>query len=98
MPIARLIFITVDPDKTDEAMSLWKNECAPLMISAPGCLSEELLRSTDNPGELISYSEWNSHEDIERYRESEAHQRIKEHSTPLASEERPTVKLYEVAG
>ena len=98
MPIARLIYITVDPDDAQEAMRVWKEDCAPLMISSPGCLSEELQRSTDNPGELISYSEWQTYEDIDRYRTSDAHEQIKEHSRPLASGQRPTVKLYEVAG
>lgn len=98
MPIARLIFIRVDPDAVDAAVGLWKQECAPLMISSPGCLSEELLRSTDHAGELISYSEWQSYEDVDRYSESDAHERIKEHSRPLSSGESPTVKLYEVVG
>lgn len=98
MPIARLIFITVDPDSSHDAVRAWKEQCAPIMISVPGCLREELLRSTDDPGELISYSEWDSVEDIERYRTSEAHEKIKSHTSHLRSDVRPVVKLYEVAG
>ena len=98
MSIARLIFIKVAPEQVDEAMRVWKQQCAPLMISTPGCLSEELLRSTDTPGELISYSMWRTYDDIERYRVSDEHEQIKEHSRPLSSGDRPIVKLYEVAG
>lgn len=98
MPIVRLLFISVGPDDADEAIRIWKNDCAPLMISSPGCLSEELLHSLDAPGEFISHSVWQSTEDIERYRVSEAHERIKEHSRHLASGERPRIGLYEVAG
>lgn len=98
MPIARLIYITVDAGSTDDAIRAWKEQCAPLMISVQGCLREELLRSLDDPAELISYSEWASVEDIERYRSSDAHRQIKEHTSGLRSDVRPVVKLYEVAG
>jgi heme-degrading monooxygenase HmoA len=97
VPIARLIFIKVEPERVDEALQLWKHECGPLMISVDGCLSEELLSGVDGDGELISYSVWRELEDIERYRVSDVHEQIKEHSRPLASD-RPVVKLYEIAG
>lgn len=98
MAVVRLIFITVDATKVDEAVSTWKNECAPLMISSPGCLSEELLQGRENPGEFISYSMWDSMESVERYRHSEEHRRIKEHGRPLSSDQSALVKHYELAG
>ena len=58
MAIVRLIFVTVKPDQVNDAISLWKNHCAPLMIQQPGCLSEELLECTDAPGEFISDRKW----------------------------------------
>jgi hypothetical protein len=57
MSIIRLIFVNVSPDQAEQAERIWKDHCAPLMIRQQGCLSEQLLRCTDNPGEMISYSE-----------------------------------------
>src|SRR5919198_128407 len=51
MPIARLIYVSVAPDQMTEAERVWKQDCAPLMIQAPGCLSEELLKCIDTAGE-----------------------------------------------
>jgi len=95
MSLIRLIFVTVGPDKTREAERIWKEHCAPLMIKQPGCLSEKLLRCIDVPGELISYSEWESEESIERYKQSSAHEEIKKHSRPLSGE-RPVIKKYQL--
>jgi len=95
MSIVRLIFVTVNPDQAAEAESIWKNHCAPMMVKQPGCLSEKLLRCTDSPGEYISYSEWDSQESIDRYRESPAHEEIRNHSRGLQGG-RPIVKRYEV--
>jgi quinol monooxygenase YgiN len=95
MPIVRLIFVTVKPDQVNDAISLWKNHCAPLMIQQPGCLSEELLECTDAPGEFISYSEWESQASIDKYRKSEAHAEIQKHARSLHGGQ-ATVKRYEV--
>ena len=95
MAIVRLIYVTVNPDQTAEAERIWKNQCAPLMIKQPGCLSEKLLRCTDSPGEYISYSEWDSQQSIDRYRDSTAHEEIRKHSRGLQGG-RPIVKRYEV--
>ena len=60
MPIVRLIYVTVKEDQVKQAIELWKNHCAPLMIQQSGCLSEKLLECVDEPGEFIYYSEWDS--------------------------------------
>jgi hypothetical protein len=57
MSIIRLIHIRLDPSETENAVGVWKTECAPLMIQQKGCMSEKLLRCKDAP-EFISYSEW----------------------------------------
>jgi quinol monooxygenase YgiN len=98
MPIARLIFVSVDPREMGEAERIWKEECAPLMIKQPGCLSEELLKCLDTPGEYISYSEWQDQAAIDRYLASPAHQQIREHTRGFHSPQPPSVKRYEVAG
>jgi heme-degrading monooxygenase HmoA len=98
MPIARLIYVTVAPSDAGEAERLWKQDCAPIMIQQEGCLSEELLRCTDAPGEYISYSEWQDEPAIQRYDGSEAHRQIEERTKRLKVTSPPVTKHYQVAG
>ena len=79
MSIIRLIHIKIDPSETETAERIWKTECATLMISEKGCISEKLLRARDR-GEFISYSEWETEADIERYMKSPAHKEIVSHT------------------
>ena len=65
------------------------------MSASPGCLSEKLLKCLEEPGEYISYSEWENEAAIERYRESEAHHEIQSHSRRLQGA-KATVKSYSV--
>jgi quinol monooxygenase YgiN len=95
MSIVRLIYVTVKPDQVKQAIDLWKNHCAPLMIKQPGCLSEKLLECVDQPGEFISYSEWDNQANIDKYRDSEAHTEIQKQSRGLQGG-RATVKRYEI--
>ena len=95
MNVVRLIVVKVNPAQAKEAENIWKQHCAPLMIKEPGCVSEKLLRCTDNPGEFISYSEWQDQQSIEKYRTGKAHAEIKRHSDSLKGE-RPVVKRYEI--
>ena len=95
MPIVRLIYVTVKNDQIKQAIDLWKNHCAPLMIKQPGCLSEKLLECVDAPGEFISSSEWDSQDNIDKYRKSEAHAEIQKHARGLQGGQ-ATVKRYEV--
>ncbi len=95
MSVIRLIYVRVDPKEEAHAEEIWKLECAPLMIQQKGCLSEKLLKCCDRPGEYISYSEWDSFEDIERYRHSEAHAEIIRHAQSLSGAE-AEVLLYEL--
>jgi heme-degrading monooxygenase HmoA len=94
MSIIRLIHIKLDPSETEKAERAWKTECAPLMIKQPGCLSEKLLRGRE-PGEFISYSEWNGEADIDRYKNSDAHKEIVRHTRALKGAA-AVVKLYDV--
>ena len=95
MPVARLIYVTVEPPQADEAERVWKQDCAPLMISQDGCISEELL---DRPGEYISYSEWEDERAIERFESSQARHDIEEHTKTLKVASPPVVKRYQVTG
>jgi len=95
MSIVRLIYVSVKPGQVKEAVSLWKNHCAPLMITQPGCLSEKLLECVDAPGEFISYSEWDSQASIDKYRKSEGHAEIQKHARSLQGGQ-ASVKRYEI--
>ena len=93
MSIIRLIHITIDPAETETAERIWKTECATLMIQQKGCISEKLLRGRTR-GEFISYSEWNTEADIQRYENSEAHKTIVSHTRGIKGA-RAQVKLYD---
>jgi len=93
MSIIRLIHIKIDPSEIENAMQVWKTECAPLMIQQKGCISEKLLRCRE-AHELISYSEWDSETDIESYRDSDAHKEIVRHARTLKGS-KAEVKLYD---
>ena len=93
MSIIRLIHITIDPSEAANALEVWKNECAPLMIQQKGCISEKLLRCRDTH-ELISYSEWATEADIDVYLNSAAHKEIVRHARNLKGA-KATVKLYD---
>ena len=94
MSIIRLIHIRIDPSEREKAERVWKTECAPLMIQQKGCISEKLLRGREG-GEFISYSEWETEDDIERYRASDAHKEIVRHARGLKGAE-AVVKLYDL--
>lgn len=51
--IMRMILVKVPPERAAEAERLWKQECAPLMIKQPGCVSEQFLRSREHPGGYV---------------------------------------------
>jgi heme-degrading monooxygenase HmoA len=92
MSVIRLIHIRIDPSESENAVHVWKTECAPLMIQQKGCVSEKLLRCKDAP-EFISYSEWESEAAIEAYRNSQAHKEIVGHARALKGA-KAEVKLY----
>jgi heme-degrading monooxygenase HmoA len=94
MSIIRLIHIRIDPSEIQNALNVWKKECAPLMIQQKGCISEKLLRCRETH-ELISYSEWDSEADIELYRNSDAHKEIVRHARALKGS-KAEVKLYDL--
>jgi heme-degrading monooxygenase HmoA len=97
MSVVRMIYVKVKPESCGEAERIWKQDCAPLMIKQPGCLSEQLLKCQDEPGEYISYSEWENDAAIETYRKSKDHDVIMSHSRNLQGA-KSTVKRYEITG
>jgi heme-degrading monooxygenase HmoA len=96
--ITRMILVNVPKERAAEAELMWKKECAPLMIQQPGCLSEQFLHGREDPGEFISLSTWESQAAIDKYRASEAHKAIQQHTRTLMNVAKVTVKTYEVMG
>jgi len=96
--ITRMILVSVPKERAAEAEQMWKQECAPLMIKQPGCLSEQFLRSRENPGEFISVSTWEDQAAIDRYRASDAHKAVQQHTRTLMNVAKVEVKTYEVMG
>lgn len=94
--ITRMILVNVPAEKIAEAERLWKEDCGPLMSKQPGCLSEQFLRGRENSGEFISLSTWESQEAIDRYRASDAHKSIQQHTRALMNVAKVEVKTYEV--
>jgi len=94
MSIIRLIHIKIDASELENAMKVWKTECAPLMIAQPGCISEKLLRCRD-AHELISYSEWETEADLALYHHSAVHDEIVSHARALKGT-KAEVKLYDL--
>jgi heme-degrading monooxygenase HmoA len=96
--ITRMILVSVPQDKAAEAERMWKQECAPLMIKQDGCVSEEFLRGRENPSEFISLSTWENQAAIDKYRNSEAHKQIQQHTRALMNVAKVEVKTYEIVG
>jgi quinol monooxygenase YgiN len=96
--IIRMIIVTVPSEKAAEAERIWKVGCAPVMIQQPGCLSEQLLRSSDNPGEIISLQSWRDQKSVDLYRAGPGHQEILRHTRGLMGVSNVEVKNYEVIG
>jgi heme-degrading monooxygenase HmoA len=86
--------IKIDPSETETAERIWKTECATLMISQKGCICEKLLRARER-GEFISYFEWETEADIERYTNSAAHKQIVSHTRSVKGAS-AVVKLYDL--
>ena len=96
--ITRMILVNVPKERVAEAERLWKEECAPLMIKQPGCLSEQFLRGRENTGEFISLSTWENQAAIDKYRASEAHKAVQQHTRGLMNVAKVEVKTYDVVG
>lgn len=94
MTVTRLLYVSFPASEADKAEKNWKEKCAPLMIHQEGCLSEQLLRCKDDPGEYVSYSEWDSEDSIDKYLAGEDHKEIKRQNANIAGA-KVVVKHYE---
>ncbi len=94
--IMRMVLVNVPVEMAAEAERLWINECAPHMMSQPGCISEQLIRNRDNAGEFVSLSTWTNQADIDGYRAGLAHKAIQQHLHALLKGSKTEVKTYDI--
>jgi heme-degrading monooxygenase HmoA len=90
-----MIITTVPAQFASQAERNWREKCAPLMVKQHGCLLERMLRSKDNPGEYISYAEWDGEDSIRAYLGSADHQEIKRHNENITGA-KVVVKQYDI--
>ena len=50
MSIVRLIYVTVQPNQVKDAVSLWKNHCAPLRLNNPVAYRKNFWNVSTRPG------------------------------------------------
>ena len=81
--ITQMILGKVPADNSAEAERLWREDCGALLIEQLGGKSERFLRSRENQGEFISLSAWDNQDAIDRYRASDAHRTIQQHTRAL---------------
>lgn len=65
----RIVKMTFRPEEVDRFLELfegWRHR----IIAFPGCTHLQLLRGTDAPNVLFTYSAWNSAADLDVYRNS----------------------------
>ncbi len=70
----RLAWGRLQPGGWDEYERVYREEVIPASQAVPGLLARELLRSTDNPDTGISFSSWNSLDEILAYEQSDLYQ------------------------
>ncbi|RME19766.1 MAG: antibiotic biosynthesis monooxygenase [Bacteroidetes bacterium] len=73
--IRRIVKMTFQKDKTDDFLK-WFEEHKDKIKNFEGCLHLELWRDAEQPNIFYTFSIWDSHESIEKYRQSEIFQKV----------------------
>ncbi|GAA4450070.1 putative quinol monooxygenase [Nibrella saemangeumensis] len=68
--LIRIVRMTFQPDKLDEFMVIF-NQSKDRIRTFPGCRHLELLQDIDKPNVRMTYSLWESADELEAYRQSE---------------------------
>jgi quinol monooxygenase YgiN len=63
----RLIEVRIQPDKLDELRKIYNEEIVPVVSSHKGNIEVLLMESQDRPGQIISFTSWESQEDGDAY-------------------------------
>jgi len=73
--IIRIVKMTFDTEKVNDFLTHfneWKNQ----IRNMPGCTHLELLNDINNPNIFFTYSNWNSENDLNNYRNSELFENV----------------------
>jgi quinol monooxygenase YgiN len=99
MTYVRMFNSAVDPSEVDEIRKAFLEELQPLFATIDGCISVELLVSTEhNAGGLVDgciLARWTSPEAIERAYQDDAVRSVATRIRGLLRQE-PVVRLFEV--
>ncbi len=68
--IVRVVKMHFRPDQTDRFLFIL-HENIDKIRQFPGCIQVQVLRDTTDPALFMTYSHWESEEDLQRYRRSE---------------------------
>ncbi len=66
----RIVKMTFDPEKVSEFLELF-NQSKEKIRNMSGCTGLELLKDMNSPNIYFTYSQWNSEQDLNNYRNSE---------------------------
>ena len=67
--ITRIVKMTFDPSKVEDFLVVF-NESSDYIRTFPGCIQMKLLNDINHPNIYYTYSQWESEEDLNNYRNS----------------------------
>jgi quinol monooxygenase YgiN len=84
--IIRIVKMTISPNKVKEFKSVFEKHME-LIRGFEGCKHLELLQEDNiKDNVLMTYSYWNSHQDLEKYRKSDLFKKVWASVKPMFSE------------
>lgn len=92
--IARLIDVSIKPDRYNEFRTLFENEIMPVLRRQPGFLDSVSLLSEDNKSRGITISIWKTKTDAENYHKRE-YSHVQEMLKPFLATT-PTLQYFNV--
>ncbi len=68
--LIRIVRMTFQPEKLDEFLEIFHSTKIKIR-NQPGCRHLELLQDLNTPNVMVTYSHWDSEQDLNNYRDSE---------------------------
>ena len=93
---ARLTFITIPSEKTEDIKRIFNGEIAPVVKAQKGNIGIRLLEPTNATDEFISLTEWESEADATAYESSGTYRALVDKIKDIYTS-RPVLKTYNVA-
>ena len=92
---ARLTFIEIDPKDAKEVITVYSNEIVPAVRKFKGLRDVLLLEPTDEKGQFISLTTWNSKADADEYENSGTYRQLVDKMKEKYTS-KPVLKTYNV--